>query len=91
MTDDRVQIETGVCGDAQESSFMNATLQQAGNQDRIEFSIATYVTVPAEALTDEDSVADFLEYLLDSICRNHMDISFHVQVGPYGDAEDYIE
>lgn len=62
MTEERVEysrhfsISTGIPGEAQESSFMNATLQDAGDLD---FSVAVHVAVPTEIET-ENALREYL-------------------------------
>lgn len=79
-----LSIETGICGDEQESSFMNATLQ---SHEGLEFSIATHIDVPPDIKTEED-----LARHLDWVCRDVLErlcgISFEVQIGPAGSGPD---
>lgn len=81
-----VTLETGICAGAQESSFMNATLQSAG--PRVAFSIATFVAVPADVIAGgEVAVAGYLNTLLARLATQEPALSFEVQVGPEDDSE----
>lgn len=80
-------IEKGVGGNAQMSSFMNATLQRVGPFD---ISVAMFVEPPADVIAQgEDAVAAWLSFLMggchaDAI-KHQGAVRFHVQIGP---AED---
>lgn len=67
--------------DAQAGSFMNATLQSAG--DAVAFSVATRVEVPeAVYALGIEAVSEFLVDTLEkAICECPM-LRFQVQVGP---------
>lgn len=82
-----LEIETGVCGNDQEGSFMNATLQSHGE---LEFSIATYVSVPDE-ITSEGELQSYLTLLLGGLlyrADGKSPVSFEVQLGPAGSGDD---
>jgi hypothetical protein len=92
----RTTVEMGIDGDAQESEFMNATLQAA---DDFEFSIATRLTFPA--LSDDqfkfseenqimlaDRIAMVLAHAAAATRKEWDDrvvLEFEVQVGPSGE------
>ena len=81
-----VTLETGICADAQESSFMNATLQSAGTA--LAFSIATFIDVPASVIADgEVAVARYLQALLTRVTKQEPALGFEVQVGPENEAD----
>lgn len=75
----RVDVALGWPGDAQESSFMNATLQSAG---AFEFSIAMHVDLPEPE--SEDQLADTLGMLLKEIADRHPEVEFEVKIGSAG-------
>lgn len=89
-----IEIETGIPGTEQESSFINATIQTHG-EDRdgyggIDFSIATKVTVP-DSVKNEADLARYLEWVLglmdDAVPAEYPwwegpSVSFEVQIGP---------
>lgn len=83
-----VEIETGICGNDQESSFMNSTLQQHGE---LEFSVGTTVVVPESVKTEEDLRLYLLDVLGDAVIHTrwvlHNRLRFEVQIGPAGDGE----
>lgn len=78
----KVTIERGIPADQQESSFMNATLQTAGDST---VSIATYIAVP-DGMSESD-VAHHLQAYLRDVTRAFPVLSFHVQVGPTDEIE----
>lgn len=80
----RLKIETGITGNDQESSFMNATLQKAG--DRFEFSIATFISISPSVKTEEE-LAALISNVLSPIVAVDPRISFEVQLGLAGDGE----
>ena len=73
----RLSIESGVPGDAQVSSFMNATTQSAGG---LEFSIATFISV-TESVKTEEALATLISNVLGPIVAEDPRISFEVQLG----------
>lgn len=78
-------ITTGVPGDDQESSFMNATLQQAGDKWSIEFSVACHIGIPAgPAEHDEDALADYLRDVLERVHIVAPELNWEIQIGPEG-------
>ena len=85
-------ITSGVSGDDQESSFMNATLQHAGDLG-LEFSIAVHVNVPAD-VKDELDLHYYLRDLFAEAIHHTNSIygrdtlSVEIQLGPAGDGED---
>jgi hypothetical protein len=94
---DRVQIRTGRSAGEQESSFMNATLQNVGGDDGIAFSIATFVEVPAELVNtgldpEGRGVAEYLRglfWLLDRhAAAEGFSVRFEIEVGREDDADD---
>lgn len=76
-----VEVRKGVPGDAQEHSFMNATLQNHGGDEGIAFSIATYVAVP-ESMTGEDEIATYIEGVLRRAASAVGALTFEVEIGP---------
>ena len=71
------------CGDAQESSYMNGSLQRTPD-GLTEFTIQTYVAVdgaPLEVMHD-------LEVLLAEVAAAFPWLYFEYLVGPAGDGED---
>jgi len=84
---ERLRIFMGICGDAQESSFMNATLQSTANDPNLEFSIATYVEIPAN-ITTETQLADFLGGIFGEVAYQNPRLHFEIQIGPEGDGEE---
>jgi hypothetical protein len=81
LDQDLVTIETGIPGDTQESSFMNATLQEVGND--LSMSIASHFQVPdCIAHQGENAVSTFVKSKLNSAASQCVGLHFHVQVGP---------
>ena len=88
----RYTIETGPCGDWQESNFMNATLQGDGSGE-VEFSIAMHVKIDAAELAERwpdltpvERVARRLDLLLGHLAsEGGGDVEFHAVIGPEGD------
>lgn len=71
--------------DAQAGSFMNATLQSAG--DEIAFSVATMVKVPGEVVVQGvDAVANYINEVLYAASQASGGLSFEAQVGPSSSA-----
>lgn len=87
FNDGRLQITLGVPGDAQESSFMNATLQSTENEPNLEFSIAVHVEVPA-AIKDEEALADYLGSIFGQIRHDHPELHVEIQLGPEGRGDE---
>lgn len=92
-----LQITMGICGDAQESSFGNATLQSTQGpykadlgQKYLEFSIAVHVDVP-KTVQGEDELARYLGGIFGDIVHRHPGLSVEIQIGPPGDGEDEEE
>lgn len=84
-------IETGVTGNAQESDFMNGTLQGTGSgEDDFEFTVQTHIGIPA-SVTTEEALAEYLADVLGKVTALNLGIAFDVQVGPHGDGEDEDE
>lgn len=83
-------ITQNVPESAQESGFMNATLQSAG--EKIAFSISTSLTVPKE-ISDrgQQAVAEFIENALKTASAAVMGLNFDVQIGPSLDEERELE
>lgn len=82
----RLQITLGICGDAQEGGFMNATLQGTGKDD-LEFSIAVHVEVP-DGVDTEEKLADYLGGIFGQIVHDHPELHVEMQIGPFGNGED---
>lgn len=77
---DHVTITTGIPANEQESSFMNATLQQAGNEHS--FSIATHVKVPDHICNQgEAAIRDYLMDILGKAALTDRNLTFEVQLG----------
>jgi hypothetical protein len=78
-------IETGICGNDQESSFMNATLQAHGD---LEFSIATYVVSIPPDIQTEKQLRAYLEYVFGGLFMDRRlgepGVRFEIQIGPAG-------
>lgn len=75
-----VKIEKNCSEADQEGSFMNATLQGAG--DKIAFSIATYVSVPKNIYAKgENEVAAYLMQQLSAAADAASGLKFSVQIG----------
>lgn len=76
-----INAGTGFDEDAQAGSFMNATLQSAG--DAVTFSVATLVEVPeAVYALGIEAVSDFLVGTLEKAVYECPTLRFQVQVGP---------
>jgi hypothetical protein len=97
---ERLLIEGGITGSAQEGSFMNATLQAVGpiKDDEgkyvdpvLDMSIAVHVAVPEPFARDEADLHRYLRDLFGRLVREHPNIEIQIQTGPYGDGpeEDY--
>lgn len=84
---ERLQIHMGICGDEQESSFMNATLQRTGNDPALEFSIATHVEIPA-LVRSEESLAGWLGLIFDDFVHEHPEVRIEIQLGSTGDSQN---
>jgi hypothetical protein len=78
-------IETGVTGAAQESDFMNGTLQSTLGSG-LDFTVQTFVGTPA-GIETEEQLRDYLATTLQKIVDLNLEIAFDVQVGPAGDGE----
>ena len=74
-----IEIRSGVPAGAQETSFMNATLQSAGTE--LAFSVAVHVEVPLAAQTSEQALADHLRELFASLAADPT-ISIEIEIGP---------
>ena len=84
-----IEIERDIDGDAQESSFMNATLQSG--PPGYEFSIAVHLDVPMIGVYDQDTLAQFIKQTFAPISDDPR-VSVHVQMGREGDGERwYLE
>jgi len=84
---ERLRIFMGICGDDQESSFMNATLQSTDNDPNLEFSISTHVEIPA-FVRSEESLAGWLGSIFGDVIHEHPELHFEIQIGPEGDGEE---
>lgn len=86
---ERLHIVMGISGDAQESGFMNATLQGTGNDPNLEFSVAVHVEIPSVIVT-EDVLAAYLGAKFGDLLDRPEGQGLHVeiQLGPAGDGEE---
>lgn len=90
-----IEIRTGVSGEAQESSFMNATLQsveRTGADGKPEladlaFSIAVYVDVDGDNITSEDALASHLRDVLAPLVAQP-GVKVEIELGPEREDED---
>lgn len=73
-------IEDGISAGDQESSFMNATLQDVADYD-LSFSVATHIGIPAD-VTDEERLRNYLAMILQRVTDLGLGIAFEVQLGP---------
>jgi hypothetical protein len=78
--DGRVSIESGIPAAEQESSFMNATLQDTVGGE-LSFSVATYIGMPVYYETSEGLLEEYLFDLLREIAAKYP-LRFEVQIGP---------
>lgn len=77
----KVVVDNDVDEDSQESSFMNATLQDAS--DTVAFSVATTVEVPHDvASLGEQEITGYLSEILSTASTRVPVVQFHIQVGP---------
>lgn len=83
---ERFQIHMGICGDDQESSFMNATLQRTDNDPDLEFSISTHVEIPA-FIRSEEALAGWLGMIFGDFLYERPEVHIEIQLGPAGDGE----
>lgn len=83
----RFKIFMGIPGDDQESSFMNATLQQSSGEPTLEFSIATHLDVP-KYVRSEDSLANWLNMVFGDFVHEHPEVEIEIQIGPEGSGEE---
>ena len=82
-----IEIERDICGDAQESSFTNATLQSG--PPGYEFSIAVHLDVPIIGVYDQDTLANFIKHTFDPIVDNPR-VQISVQMGREGAGERFF-
>lgn len=76
-----VKVTGGICGDDQQGSFENATMQTAG--DYLAFSVKTTLAVPDSVANEsEKAAARYIESLLDRASSLVPGLSFEVQIGP---------
>lgn len=80
FNNERLKITLGISGADQESSFMNATLQDTANDPNLDFSIATHVEVPAD-ITTEDDLAQYLGGIFGDIIDKHAGVHIEIQLG----------
>lgn len=79
-----MKIETGIDEGQQESSFMNATLQDAGKNTGLAMSISTTMDIPDHiAAQGEERIAAYISFTLKQF-ESH-GLKFHVQLGPARD------
>jgi len=76
---EKLKITLGVPGDAQESSFMNATLQWTANDPELAFSIAVHLEVPADVV-NEDRLATYLGNIFGDIVHTHPEVHVEIQI-----------
>lgn len=83
-------ITTGVPGNDQEGSFMNATLQDDAWGH--EFSVSIHVAVPFDCTEDElrDYLRDVFQTAIDATDREFAQgtLNVEIQLGPAGSGED---
>lgn len=84
---ERLNITLGICGNDQEGSFGNATLQGTGNDPALEFSVAVHVEVPAD-ITNQEDLADYLGRMFGDIVHRWPVLHVEVQLGLDGDGEE---
>lgn len=76
-----VKITGGICGDDQQGSFENATMQTAG--DYLAFSIKTTLAVPDSVANQGEPVAArYIETVLERASGLVPGLAFEVQLGP---------
>ncbi len=73
-------IRKGISASAQESDFMNSTLQTATG-GKLAFSIATHIDIPSEWAADEDSLAAYLAGVLQPL-STQFNVEFEIELGP---------
>jgi hypothetical protein len=83
---ERLTITLGVPGDAQQSDFMNATLQTTGNDPNLEFSVAVHVEIPSH-IVKEDQLAEYLGAIFAQVTNLQPALHVDIQLGPEGDGE----
>jgi hypothetical protein len=82
-----VKVTGGICGDDQQGSFENATMQTAG--DYLSFSVKTTLAVPDSVANEsEKAAARYIESMLDRASSLVPGLSFEVQIGP-NEAEEH--
>jgi len=82
-----VQVREGVSAGEQESSFMNATLQDAG--EATSFSVATKLEIPEYVISKgEAAIAGYISGALGRASSSVSGLSFEVEIGPTEDPED---
>lgn len=82
-----IEVERDICGDDQESSFMNATLQSG--PPGFEFSIAMVVDVPLIGVYDQDTLDTYLRDVFHTIAGNPR-VHICIQMGKEGDGEPNV-
>jgi hypothetical protein len=85
------QITTGVDETTQESDYPNGTLQQVGSAERLTMTIHTYLEVPDEVASDEETLADFLQSALADAEAAVPGLAFAVEVGLSFNEEQPLE
>jgi len=82
-----VQVKTGISAGSQESSFMNATLQNGS--DEVSFSVATCLAIPAFVQSKgEQAIAGHIQDMLSRASTSVPGLTFNVQVGPTEDPDE---
>ena len=76
-----IDIERDICGDEQQSSFQNATLQSG--PPGYEFSVAVHLDVPLIGCYDQDTLEQFIKRTFAPIAHDPR-VSIHVQMGREG-------
>ena len=76
VQDNEIEIREGIPASEQESSFMNATLQSAGD---FAFSVATHVDVPERFAVDEKRLAAYLHATFPTLPPN---VKIEIELGP---------
>jgi hypothetical protein len=84
---ERLHITGGIPGDAQEGSFMNATLQSTANDPNLEFSVAVHVEIPLQ-ITSEERLMEYLGGIFGDVVHQHPELHVEIQLGPEGDGEE---
>ena len=80
-----VQVELDASEYDQEGSFMNATLQSAG--EAVAMSIATSLEVPVDVIArGQQAIAEYVQTVLSAAAGSCNGLNFEVQIGPSREA-----